>query len=61
MKNPSMNYIFLLGGHDLEMVEIEKILVPNGQDFINHNLSLYNAHWKGLMLLAFSVILLRKL
>ena len=44
MKNPSMNYIFLLGGHDLEMLEIEKILVQNKQDYLDKNLS-WGAKW----------------
>ena len=44
MKNPSMNYLFLLGGHDLEMLEIEKILVQNKQDYLDNNLS-WGAKW----------------
>jgi len=46
MKTVTRNYLFLLGGHDLEMVEIEKILVQNKQDYLDNNLSLDNASWK---------------
>ncbi len=41
-----MNYIFLLGGHDLEMVEIKNLLVQNNQDYLDNNLSLDKASWE---------------
>jgi len=41
-----MNYIFLLGGHDLEMAEIKNLLVQNKLDYLDHNLSWNNATWK---------------
>lgn len=34
-----MNRIFLLGGHDLEMLEIKKILEQNSEKYIDNNLS----------------------
>ena len=32
-------YCFLLGGYDLEMLEIKKLLESHGQRFIDHQLS----------------------
>lgn len=31
--------LFLIGGHDLEMIEIKKLLIKNKQEFIDYNLS----------------------
>lgn len=31
--------LFLIGGHDLEMIEIKKILIENNQEFLDFNLS----------------------
>jgi len=44
MKTVTRNYLFLLGGHDLEMVEIEKILIQKKQDYLDKNLS-WGAKW----------------
>ena len=44
MKAITESYLFLLGGHDLEMKEIEKILIQNKQDYLDNNLS-WGAKW----------------
>ncbi len=41
-----MNYLFLLGGHDLEMLEIKELLIQNKQEFVDHNLFWNNATWE---------------
>lgn len=45
MKTKTVNYLFLLGGHDLEMVEIKNLLVQNKQDYLDKNLSWGAAKW----------------
>lgn len=39
MKNTDKKSLFLLGGYDLEMIEIKNILVENNQDFLDNSLS----------------------
>ncbi|MCG8576531.1 MAG: hypothetical protein MI810_16755 [Flavobacteriales bacterium] len=42
----SSKYIFLLGGHDLEMLEIKRILTKNKATVIDRNLKWDNANWE---------------
>lgn len=39
MKNTDKKPLFLLGGYDLEMIEIKNILIENNQDFFDNTLS----------------------
>jgi hypothetical protein len=38
------NYVFLLGGHDLEMVEIRKLLLAEGYSIVDKKLA-WGASW----------------
>ncbi len=44
MENPSTNYLFLLGGHDLEMVEIKELLDNHNEKYLDNNLT-WGAQW----------------
>ncbi len=44
MENPSTNYLFLLGGHDLEMLEIKELLDKNNEKYLDNNLA-WGAQW----------------
>ncbi len=44
MENPSTNYLFLLGGHDLEMLEIKELLDKNNEKYLDNNLT-WGAQW----------------
>ncbi len=44
MENPSTNYLFLLGGHDLEMVEIKELLDNHNEKYLDNNLA-WGAQW----------------
>jgi CRISPR/Cas system CMR subunit Cmr6 (Cas7 group RAMP superfamily) len=41
---PKSSFSFLLGGHDLEMAEIRRILEPKGISFYGNNLGWNNAN-----------------
>lgn len=46
METKSSNYLFFLGGHDLEMLEIKKLLIQHKKEFVDHDLAWDNATWK---------------